>query len=617
MLLSGWTLVVLSGLIQSGEAGLFEEDGVLVTKHGEVRSIAAVWQLVVITSPPVPPPVASWIDNMTIAVKALKYNTRGKFSHEIGYWDQTLTRMWLELGQITVNQNPGIRRPRRAPFEFIGSASSWLFGTVTEDQLDLVKQVVTDNSAIVGALKHNQKQMLSILNSTRHNQQKLARRVALATENARSALEATKDLDNAIDSLDLKQEITIAFAGMTGVLRDYESQVAKFHRQEMQLERGYLTEELLEKSKLLNVLEEARLAGFHTLSVRWYYSHTKVHPVDTSNGRIAFTVAIPTVSIDEYMLFQLTYLPIYVDQEHLRVVVGEEKIAIHTRNGFSFIPKGCEGRSPLVCRPMRETGVANCGSALATGIDAKLCKIKIFKKGQTSATVIAPKIGESLVAIAPHLASVEIQVRCTGKAPSIMVVTKPSLLPLGAACTMEGSGWRLRAMEVRQKSINNPPVVIAAHLPSLNLHRPTKLHRAWVEQLKVAPALEITAVDFSEIVEIPGYSTTPAPRILAMILSILLVTLLTIIVIYIVYKLRKWGGWLNKCIRRKPQLRQATSQIYMPTVSRIQREPVVEVGERNGDIELDSILAIEEEGVEEVGRDREEILRQGRVHVME
>ena len=189
----------------------------------------------------------------------------------------------------------------------------------------------------------------------------------------------------------------------------------------------------------------------------------------------------------------------------MRNLIGTEERAVHKRNKASFKTTVGKGEQPQMCVPAVEFTTELCETALVTGTDANMCKIKVSKKGRISATVLAPSIGDTIAVIAPHDLEINVQVRCTGKPPTVIKLSKPSLVELPTSCTMEGEGWRLRAMEVRHMALNIIQRQPMLGLPALNLTRPALLHDAWVQQLKMSPELQVPVLDFKRLVDMPKY----------------------------------------------------------------------------------------------------------------
>lgn len=527
-------------LERAGSTDLFKGDGVLVTSQGEARTVSAVWQLVVLITPPTRPPIESWISDIQDCVDKL---TASEWFDNINHWDRKLEIISARLEQDPVEtQQVSLSRRRRGLFNFVGAGASWLFGTVTQEQLDTVQEALTANSLGTQALKHNQEQMLSVMNKTRTMQVKLAEHMVVVERLTKIAIEEAEEMESTMSDVLLLGKIRIAVEEIESVVMTFVDQKAQHHRAVMQLERGMLTEDLINKKTLATVLTKARIAGFEPLSVHWYYQYTEVRPVWGRDATIAFSVGLQMVGHDRYMVYGLDYLPVVFDKDHLRTVMGESMVAVGTRTRTSFYPKTCIGRLPLVCLPSMEFTRQTCEAALSTGTKPEECSIRISKKGRRSATVLAPKEGSRDAVIAPHERDITVQIRCVGKPQSIIRLNNPTVLELPEACYLGGEGWLLKGMMLRQESMNIRRVSPVIDLPPLNISWPATLHPKMLEQMKNWNELHVPLMSFEDIVPIPeSYVKQEHFSIFWYSVVAAVVIVLIVFILYVAYRCRMYG----------------------------------------------------------------------------
>ena len=504
-----WYLGVIAGCFSIGSStDLFTRDGVLVRSQGEVRTVSAVWQLVVLITPPRRPPVEAWFSQVRDHVGTLN---RNRWFDNVHHWNLKLDVLQAKMEQEPVEIHQVVaERPKRGLFDAVGVTASWLFGTVSHAQLNKVQLAITSNSLRTRALKHNQEHMLSIMNSTRNIQIKLAEHVSVMERMLALAADEAEDMEATSNEVLLALRVRLAVEELDSVIGDYLAKKATHHRMEMQLERGLLTEKLLEPAQLVLVLEAARTAGFRGLGLHWYYQHARVEPVWGPDASIAFRLGLLMVSQDTYSAYHLTYLPVLIDDKHLRTVVGKPMVAVSTRRKASFYPEACVGSQPIVCYPAMELTYQACEAALVTGTRPEDCILRITKIQDTvSATVVAPVEGMGSVSIAPHELHIDVTVRCAGKPQINRKVAGPTLLQVPEACMVEGRGWLLRTLTVKHETVNLQRMPARLDLPALNVSWPPVLHPVMREQLERLPELQVPLMSMNGLVEVPdGYVRT-------------------------------------------------------------------------------------------------------------
>lgn len=529
-------MLILGTKILCCSSSLFEEDGVLVRKQSDARIISAIWQLVVLITPPTQPPVERWIEQLEETIRKTELSKASATRH---IWEKRLETIKLHLHEEPKRDGGG--RVKRGAFNFIGTGASYLFGLVTGDQMEQVAKVVEGNSLRATTLQHNQNEMLSLMNDTRTIQKQLARRIHLVsklTKDALITLAGTQAKGIKLVRLDI--QITAAIAELEATIRAYKESKSTFHRIEMQVDRRELTEDLLSKDKLVEVLTAVRKAGFMPLPVHWYYSYAAVSPIYDSGERIAYSIALPMITIEEYITFDMQYLPIVIDASHIRLIVGAPVVAVNTRARTSFIPDSCVGTQPLVCHPVMERTEWTCEAALATGRDPANCQVAIRRSQSASATVSPPRFGERTVAIAPHSAVLQAKVRCPSQAPVSMSMTKPTLVQLPPTCTVEGPGWLLQSVLIKQTRVALKIVQPPLQLPAINISWPTTVMPNVMKQLDLVPEVRVPALSLVGIKAVPPPVVPQRYVDFMSILGILLLLAIAMVLLLWCIRRRKW-----------------------------------------------------------------------------
>ena len=587
-LVMGWCC-----LLHRGHADLFHEDGVLVMSKGEVRTVSAVWQLVVLIAPPDRPPVETWFSQVRDHVGKL---TASRWFDNIHHWNMKLDVLKARLEQDPVEvQQVVAQRPKRGLVNAVGVAASWLFGTVSQAQLEAVQSVLTSNGLQTQALKHNQEHMLSIMNRTRNIQLQLAQHVAVVDRLLSLVQEEADDMKVTSNDIALLLKIRIAVEELESVVDDYVSKRALHHRMVMEVGRGRLTELLLGRAQLAGVLKVAQNAGFGGLGLHWYYENARIDAVWGPDASIAFRLGLQMVSQDTFSAYELTYLPVPLDTEHLRTVVGEHIVAVGTRRKSSFYPQACMGNEPIVCYPTMEMTYQSCEAALVTGMRPENCRLRITKvRGSVSATVVEPVQGMGSVIIAPHEPHIGIVIRCAGKPQVNKKVVGPTMMSVAEACVVEGRGWLLQTLTVKHETLRRQQAEPRLVLPAVNITWPKVLHHDMREQLQRLPELQVPLMSLDGLVQIPaGYVRTEDRNILWYSCGTVAGIVLIICTMYLYFRCqarcRRQKGGRCKLKRGREAAVYDVSDLPPPSPPLIQKDTIVRYKAKGSVLELPEV----------------------------
>ena len=137
---------------------------------------------------------------------------------------------------------------------------------------------------------------------------------------------------------------------MSEVFREWRLQWQLWHRQKLQMERGYLTEDILMPRYLGHILTEIERLHYGTLSTDWYYRHVQIAPVLFSESSMVYRASIPMLSMDRFLVYGLRYYPVPMKNGYSRKVLGKDTVAIESSDGSWFYPESsvCVGGQPMV-----------------------------------------------------------------------------------------------------------------------------------------------------------------------------------------------------------------------------------------------------------------------------
>ena len=454
-----YTLVLLTGL---ASCDLFKQDGVLVQPTGHARTPRGFWTIVIVIEPPTKPSVAEWTSNLHSTL--LSYNNIT--SEDRMLWDSQLHQLddpdIPDDLEMSVPRRMHTSRRRRGLLNAVGLFSKSLFGTATQEDVDLLKNAVAESRTNLANLFHNQEQLLTVYNKTRnllknsfinvHALQSITQRLS---SNVEAMNNETTRLTHAVNYLVFARKMDVSLQRVADVLNIYRRQQNIFHQQKMQLERGWLTEEILPPYVLDTVLLQIRQNHMATLPLHWYYEHLSVQPLWEQSDQLSFKVTLPGLSTEEYLFYQFTYFWVNWGNDHLRKITGRDKIAINTATGHSFTPSDtlCIGASPLVCYPDKVELQSNCETNLISGMSDAGCQFQVVRRSNETLAVYRRAVDDSEVILVGY-SPVNVITRCIGQSAVTNVISGPTIMHVEPNCSLETTNWRIHGVQTASRSIN-------------------------------------------------------------------------------------------------------------------------------------------------------------------
>ena len=336
-------------------ADLFTQEGVLVQQEGDIRAISGLWTVVVVIHPPPKPDFNLWINQIVQDILTLK--TKGQAGDDD-------FKVWMEhisflQGNIRANgiyktvHSPRNRRERRALFGFVSTISNYLFGTATQNQINVLTNAIKDSQHKIETLSHQGAHMISVMNQTRlylhENRMDIAVLQNASIALAKRVETNTKRVDGlakTINTLHIRRSVDIIIAKLERSVNLYLHQLTLFHKQRQELERGYLTDEIMPVAYLEDVLQQLTKRKHEVAPLRWHYQHLPIVPLHDTPSELSFRTIIPGLSETRYLQFKLRYFPIPLGKGYLRQVEGENNIALDTVSSATFVPGVCVGSTP-------------------------------------------------------------------------------------------------------------------------------------------------------------------------------------------------------------------------------------------------------------------------------
>ena len=237
-------------------------------------------------------------------------------------------------------------RAWRGLLNIIGHLSKGLFGTATTEDINVLRHAVEELQANSQHLNHNKAELLTVFNKTHHllgntifGMQADHAKIQQLASNLELVTNITNDLTQNVTYMQFARKMDINIQQLQDIFGNYADQNQEFCHQRMQLQRGWLTEEILPPDILNTILQRMRVQHLATLPTHWYYENLPVHPLWDNKGQLAFKVSLPGLTNEPYLYHKLCYFHVNWGKSMLRKIVGHNEIAINTATGRSFIPK--------------------------------------------------------------------------------------------------------------------------------------------------------------------------------------------------------------------------------------------------------------------------------------
>ena len=564
-----WISVILLLVCGFGEtADLFTSDGVLVHKDGRARILTATWTVFVTIEPPRNPDIRDLVGTLTNYIGRARPFVDQK---DVDFWLARMTRLRsatetnptaLEVGQLRVSRN----RQRRGLIDIVGSAGKFLFGLAMNDDITSLRKLVSQQAARSEGMSHSIRDMLSVVNSTRayvrDNADHIAhidRHAAMAEFLARRNEHSVTLLESKLNKLWLARQVEAGLQILEDVATQHEADVAEYVKRRVQLERGFLTEEILPLPQLAEVLHHIRESGHHVLHPMWHYGQVVVEPMWNDGRALVFRAVFPGVSRASYHVFQLAYFPVPVASNNLRTIAGRPQVAVQDLSQDNFFPERCFGLRPRVCRPFMVSTVPTCESALVSGLRPETCNVHVAPRHGKKAAVSTPVDGSIKAVIAAFVPLVVVR-RCHDKPIERITVSGPTLVDLPPQCRITATGWRLEGMSQGESSISLEARQVVS-LPAINFSWPASLPPRVQERLTLLPKITVPLVDLGRLDQGPDYQASVGPSSsswasafgLGLTGGVLSVCLFIFIIAYICFIHPRLRRALACCRRATPQ----------------------------------------------------------------
>ena len=452
-------------------------DGILVTGGDETRNHAATWVVLITINPPTEQPgLRQKLRRFRTVIQNLNY-FHGVDNATLETWDIRIT----DIENTMFSTGPIDQRTRRGILNIVGELSRSLFGTATDTdvaecrrQIELLK---TRDRRVV----HSVSKMLSVINQThnavvqnRKHINSLQDYVEKVSLEVRHMANLWQKQDNLLQIVAAKLRVEQLLAAMEARHDHWLQQVARFNRQKASLELGFLTEELLSRRELTNILTSAKSSGFHAPKLQWYYAHMRISSIFRSEQQLLFRVKLPLTDNINYNRYHITTWPVpHPSRKFNAQIQVTTDIALHTLTGGIFRPNSCQGRNPMICRAgaVYDRTRFKCPRGILTGEPElrKTCRVKLTKVLDAETQVIELIPGTFIILSVGETVSLF----CSSSPESrLELPAGASALRLNRGCRVTAQGWSISSIArfsstvmVDFAVINIPPMKLLNLIP--------------------------------------------------------------------------------------------------------------------------------------------------------
>ena len=461
----------------------FLPDGLLLTGGGDTRTQIATWTvLITIARPYEIAGLHTKLDFFKTTIEKL----RGV--HEMA--NDTIVDWKIRIAEIEetmTRPTPRVHRDRRGLLNVFGDLSKTLFGTATDEDVQAVKRQLRIFGKINHQVVHTVSELLTIVNHT-HDQLISNRKHIISLQKySEQMANVIRIADAFMNQTENRFEFLLAKVRLEQTMRALESthehwlrQVLRFERQQASLELGFLTEELIDRKELMQIIKSGRRAGFYAPNINWFYSNIRIAPIQWTGRQLIFRVKLPLTDKVLYKRYHLWSWPIPGNTSSYNVKVqSTADFAIHTITGGIFQPTFCKGEHPSICRAgaIYDRTRFQCPRGILTGEQSlrKQCKVTVTKALTEETTVMEFLPGTFVILTHGET----ISLLCSGDPEvRLSLLQGAYALRLREGCHVTAKGWYISGIARLSSAVMVGFSVIAVPpLPIMEMIHPATLNR--------------------------------------------------------------------------------------------------------------------------------------------
>ena len=411
--------------------------GIYIARQGNIHYQTAEW--VVLATIDSPPPTDQALHFAAVLSKKIQ-EVRQNYPQLTPSWHTRIS--WCREYLLQFSQS----RTKRAPLGFIGRLSHTLFGTVTEEELQQYRSIISANSQSVNTTIHRVNLLLSatkqIQINVNRNSAHLFKLQRYISSISRTISISFLQAKRALEHMELKFKLEHAVASLE---QSTHHILAYYNRRRRQMNNIYhksLSEDVLPVEHLKEIIRQASALGYHAMMPQWYYQNCKLSPVWYSLNTITYRVHLPLHDGQSYLLHSIRSIPYPVKPGFKAQLKVKKRIAYSSSSGSLFRPILCMGTEQSVCRggPLYRASTFICERALlakdATAIHQ--CPTRLLPSNSTDITEDTP----GFYTISTF--SIQVHLHCDGDSEKIIKLHDGVyIVSMNHSCTLRNQQWTL------------------------------------------------------------------------------------------------------------------------------------------------------------------------------
>jgi hypothetical protein len=206
-------------------------------------------------------------------------------------------------GQATGKTEQASTREKRGLITIVGVLGKQLFGLQTEQDAKELQKAITANRDGLEVISHISNKMLSIINVTRLQM----------IENRKSIndlIDVTKGLKDYLEKRTISYHLILKLQLLEISVGDLERERDRMFRMRKDLERGFLSEDMLPLDELRELANSPLIPKGNSFvtPIVWYYSNLKVHIMQVDE-ELVYSIDLPLVSEEHAFATQFKSFP--------------------------------------------------------------------------------------------------------------------------------------------------------------------------------------------------------------------------------------------------------------------------------------------------------------------
>ncbi len=427
------------------------QHGLEIESHGALKIIDGEWQVLVsLHQPQISPDFEARIVKLQSVLHSAwrnRYVTRKIY---YSYMDR-LQRLLVIVHSDVIFEKT---RYPRSLFDLGGDLLSAVFGVATQKDLKRYKHVLIQLAHSLNSVIYDQNLMTSAINSSREyiiqNRQAI-NNITLEQTHMNIVLH---DIDHQVSIqgrqirvLTFLEEVNRVITLLQLLAESYMAQVTHFTQQRIALETGYITEAIVARPLMKQLLSQVAAAGYHTIDkLSWLYSNLKLKLVIAEIDTLVYQFTLPLLSKSYFNMYTIRNFPEPSPKSNISFTIEVSgTYAIEDTTGRIIRPHTCSGIEPIICYPgpFFEPKTLPCATSLLTGSISplKYCSAKITR-GQGTSQIYQVAINKYILVTWGE----RIYHRCHGKLEQSQYETLSAgtySLVVQPDCTIAGKGWTI------------------------------------------------------------------------------------------------------------------------------------------------------------------------------